>query len=222
MAKTLRRRIAPYLLALMMILGGSDVFWPLRRDLHQFDPVAVASLETRMWQAYYDRRPLALFLELAEALRTQYHFPWLRSWLGAWFGASAAFTFKDGKAREDFERALPALRNYFALIRNTNEPGFDVPRAATLELEWWIVHRQRDRHGADAIGQACAEAAALLYGLPASATLKHGRLRAAAMAIRDAREDAGGLTEADWARINVLLEQSYQALQQALTTAATR
>ena len=222
MAKSLRRRIAPYLLALTMILGGGDLFWPLHRDLRQFDPVAVAALETRMWQAYYDRKPLALFLELAEALRTQYHFPWLRSWLGAWFGASAAFSFKDGKGREDYERALPALRNYFALIRNTDEPGFDVQRAATLELEWWIAHRQRDRYGTDAIGQACAEAAALLYGLPVSATLKHGRLRAAAMAIRDAREETGGLTDADWDRINGLLKQSYQSLQQALLAAGLR
>lgn len=216
MASPARRTMALAFAALLLFYAGADIFMPLHRDLRQFDPQAVGSLETRMWRAYYDRRPALLFLELAEALRTQYHFPWLRSWLGAWFGASAAFTFKDGGDRGDYERALPALRHYFALIRDTDEPPFDVTRAARLELEWWIVHRERATYPPDALGRACADAAAHLYGVPVLATLPHGRLRAAAMAIRDGRDEAGGLTEADWASINTLLNQSYQSLRQAL------
>ncbi|EYS90468.1 hypothetical protein CF68_32090, partial [Cupriavidus sp. SK-4] len=80
----------------MLLIGyaAADLFWPWHRDLSRFDPIATGTLETRMWRSYYDRRPVSLFLELAQTLRTQYRFPWLRSYVGAYYGASAAFTFK--------------------------------------------------------------------------------------------------------------------------------
>lgn len=212
----MRRVILPILVALL-VYASVDVFWPLQRDLRQFDPIAVGKLETEMWRAYYDRQPTALFLELAEMLRTQYRFPLIRSYLGAYHAAAAAFTFKDGNQRNDYEKALPALQAYFGTIRNTGTMDFDVRRAATLELEWWIVHRERASYPPDALGRACAEAAASLYRVSAESTLEHGRLRAAAMRIRDTRADAGGLSEADWAQIESLLRQSYQSLRRAIS-----
>jgi hypothetical protein len=157
------------ILALLVVLIGyaaADLFWPLHRDLSRFDPIATGTLETKIWRSYYDRQHVALFLELAQTLRTQYHFPWLRSYVGAYYGASAAFTFKEGKERSDYEKALPALQTYFSLIRNTGNRDFDVSRTTALELEWWIVHRQRERYPPGALGSACAEAAASLYRVP--------------------------------------------------------
>lgn len=209
------------ILALLVVLIGyaaTDLFWPLHRDLSRFDPIATGTLETKIWRFYYDRQQGALFLALAQTLRTQYHFPWLRSYVGAYYGASAAFTFKEGKERSDYEKALPALQTYFSLIRNTGNRDFDVSRTAALELEWWIVHRQRERYPPGALGSACAEAAASLYGVPAASTLEHGQLRAQAMLLRDAREDAGSVTEADWATIESLLHRSYLSLGHAVAS----
>ena len=169
----MRRGILLAILAVCLVGAGVDVFWTLQRDLRRFDPVALGTLETTMWQSYYGRQRIALFSELAEMLRTQYQFPWLRSYLGAYHGAAAAFTFKEGKQRSDYQKALPALQAYFGLIRNTGNIGFDAQRAAALELEWWIVHRERDRYPSGALGQACAEAAAnvtLSEGCGAAAT----------------------------------------------------
>ncbi|MFC5519369.1 hypothetical protein [Polaromonas jejuensis] len=211
------RRVTLAILAICLVYASVDFFWPLHRDLRQFDPVALGKLETTMWQSYYGRQRVALFAELAEMLRTQYQFPLLRSYLGAYHGASAAFTFKDGKQRSDYEKALPALQAYFGLIRNTGNIDFDAQRAANLELEWWIVHRERARYPPGALGRACAEAAAAVYQVPANSTLKHGQLRAEAMVMRDTRADAGGVTEADWADIASLLRQSYQALRLAVS-----
>ena len=209
------------ILALLVVLVGyaaADLFWPLHRDLSRFDPIATGTLETKIWRSYYDRQHVALFLELAQTLRTQYHFPWLRSYVGAYYGASAAFTFKEGKERGDYEKALPALQTYFSLIRNTGNRDFDVSRTTALELEWWIVHRQRERYPPDALGSACAEAAASLYRVPAGLTLEHGQLRAQAMLLRDAREEAGSVTDADWATIESLLHRSYLSLGHAVSS----
>jgi hypothetical protein len=215
------------ILALVAVLIGyaaADVFWPLHRDFNQFDPIATGTLETKMWRSYYERQPVSLFLELAQTLRTQYSFPWLRSYVGAYYGAAAALTFKDGKERGDYDKALPSLQTYFSLIHNTGNRDFDVARTATLELEWWIVHRQHELYPPGALATACAEAAASLYMVPANLTLEHGRLRAQAMLLRDARAEAVGVTDVDWAAIESLLHQSYLSLNHAIssTDAAAR
>src|SRR5574341_2179486 len=83
-AKSLRL-VALIFLIIISGYAGIDLFWPFHRDLRQFDPAAMGRLETAMWRSYYDRKPVKLFFELAEMLRTQYHFPWLRSHLGAYY-----------------------------------------------------------------------------------------------------------------------------------------
>ena len=216
------RRRMPLVIMLIMFVayGVASVFQPLHRDLRRFDPAAVAKLETKMWRSYYDHERTQLFFELAEMLRTQSQFPLLRSYVGAYYGSWAAFVFKDGRQRTDYEKALPALQAYFGLIRNTGRVDFDARRAAALELEWWIVHRERASNDPATLGRACAEAGAFAYQVPVEATLAYGQLRAAAMLALDTRADKGRISEADWTYIEALLCRSYQALRLALVDTA--
>jgi hypothetical protein len=181
-------------------------------DLRDFDPEAVARLETDMWRSYYDRRQVLLFFQLAKALRTQYHVPLLRSNVIAFRGAKAAFVFKDGKSRTDYERALPDLVKYYGWIRRTSSTAFDVNEAARLELEWWIIHRERDKYTRQDLDRSLAELQAALYNMPAEKFADHGRLRAEAMLIRDDKWASGGVSESDWVQIHELLRQSWRAL----------
>jgi len=57
-----------------------------------------------------------------------------------------------------------------------------------------------------------------IYRVPVEKLMEHGRLRAEAMTIRDAKADEGGVTEADWARIDQLLRQSWRSLARAVTS----
>jgi hypothetical protein len=215
-SKWSRRKILLALLAVFLVYAGVDLFWPLNNDLRQFDPAALGKLETDMWHSYYDRKPLKLFFELTEMLRTQYKFSWLRSYLGAYYATRAAFVFKDGKQRSDYEKALPALNSYFAAIHRTGDIPFDVPNAAKLELEWWIVHRQRENYGKAALDTACARAAAAIYLVSPDSTFEHGRLRSDAMVIRDTQAAAGGVREEDWAQIDGLLQACYSSLRRVV------
>jgi hypothetical protein len=210
------RRILLAALGLILVYAAVDLFWPFNRDLRQFDPVALGKLETDMWRSYYDRKQVKLFFELTEVLRTQYQFPWLRSYLGAYYAAKAAFDFKDGKQRSDYEKALPTLESYFAAIRRTGNIEFDVPYAAKMELEWWIVHRQRESYGKAALDTACARAAAAIYQISPDSTLEHGRLRADAMVIRDVQAAAGGVSEENWGQIDNLLQGCYRSLKRVI------
>jgi hypothetical protein len=193
-----------------------DLSAPRRTSLRDFDPDEVARLDTAMWRSYYGRERLRLFAQLGELLRTQYRLPFLRSNLVAYRAARAAFVFKDGRGRSDYERALPDLERFYRSIREVSDEDFDPERAARLELEWWIIHRERRRHAPGDLERALADLASELYRVPASSLTEHARLRAEAMTIRDTRAEQGGLTEADWSRIDQLLRASWRSLHHAV------
>lgn len=212
------RWLALGLLLLILAWAVFDLYRPTHTDIRNFNPDEVARLETAMWRSYYSRQRLRLFGQLAELMRTQYHFTFLRSNVVAYRAAKAAFVFKDGKSRADYEKALPDLLKYYSALRETSNVPFDVERAARLELEWWIIHRQRAQHPPDDLDRALAELPAELYHVPVERLMEHARLRAEAMRIRDDKAEAGGVTEEDWQRIDELLHASWLSLYKAVNS----
>jgi hypothetical protein len=215
-------RILGLIFVALVIWVGYDLAGPRKSDIRSFDAQQVARLDNAMWRAYYDRRPLPMFNELAELLRRQFHFPLLRSYLAAAYAAKAAFVFKDGKDRGDYERALPDLIRYYQAIRKISVTPFDPVRTAQLELEWWIVHRQRAQHRGGDLERALDEAAAALYQVPEETLVDYGRARATAMDLRDARAERGKVSEQDWQQIGGLLESAWGALWQAVQPGPAR
>src|SRR5437899_2971366 len=132
-------------LVLVLVICGVlyDLYFPRTTHMREFDADEVARLETEMWRSYYEKERLRLFNQLSELLRTQYHMPLIRSNQVAYYAANAAFVFKDGKERSDYEKALPDLVKFYTAVREMSDLPFDVNRAARLELEWWIIHRER-------------------------------------------------------------------------------
>ena len=193
------------LIVALIVWVGFDLYGPRTSHLRDFDPDEVARLETAMWRSYYEKQQVRLFNQLAELLRKQYNMPLVRSNRVAYHAAKAAFIFKDGKQRSDYERALPNLVDFYRSVRDVSDTPFDVNRAARLELEWWIIHRERAKHAEEDLDRALAELQAEIYHVPVERVMDHARLRAEAMRIRDAKAEAGGVTEADWARIGDLL-----------------
>ena len=212
------KQIIPIALILVVAAAWAafDLWSPRSTSLRQFDPDNTARLETDMWRSYYDKERLRLFNELAVLLRQQYHMPLLRSYVVAFHAAKAAFVFKDGTTRSDYERALPDLIQYYTAIRRISDTPFDVPEAARLELEWWIVHRQRDLHAPGDLDSALAALAAEIYQMPADRFREHAKYRAEAMILRDQLWEQNGVTEADWQKINQLLLQSWRSLWRAV------
>jgi len=203
-------------LAALALGAVLDLYAPVRADLRNFDPRAVARLDNAMWRAYHERKPIPLFLDLAQLLRTQFHFPFLRSYRGAFHAARAALVFKRGQGRGDYEEALPDLRAYFGDIHGLSRTEFDVRHAAELELEWWIVHRERGLEDQDSLAHTVAAAAAALYRVDPATLETYGRKRAEAMAIRDYESSHGGVTDTDWAKIGGLLDDSWRVLWEAV------
>jgi hypothetical protein len=202
------RRILVCALAVLAAWIAYDLAVPARGDLRDFDPHDVARLETAMWRSYYDHHQVRLFGELTTLLQRQFHLPFWRACLGAYYAGRSAVVFQAGHARQDYERALPDLVRYYSLIRRASATPFDVERVGRLELDWWIVHRERDRRPAGDLDHALAELQSAIYSRPDAAFAEHARRRAEAMLLRD----AGG----DWSRIAELLDNSWVSLHTAV------
>jgi hypothetical protein len=175
-------------------------------DLRAFDAAELGRLDTAMWRSYYEQRPLRLFREMAELLRTQYHLPRLRAMLDAFRATRAALAFRGAKNRADYGKALPALESFYADINSIASQKFDPNEAARLELDWWIQHREKS----PGLDNALAELQAVIYHQPASTFVEYAQLRATAMTLRDLK--GGSITQEDWSRIGAMLDRSWLAL----------
>ena len=194
-----------------------DLAGPQTHDLRDFDGHEVARLETDMWRSYYDHRPAKLFGELAELLRTQYGFPFWRSVLGAFYAARSAEVFQAGHNRSEYKRALPDIVHYYTWVRRTSTEPFDVNNAASLELEWWIIHREHDKYGKEALDRSLADLQAAIYGRPVDDFAQHAVTRADAMLLRDVRAESGSPSPDDWRQIGKLLDTSWISAQKVVS-----
>ena len=200
-----RTRVAAIAVAAVVAWAAWDLYAPRSHDLRDFQPDEVGRLETAMWKSYYDRERLRLFGQLATLLRRQYGLPPLRSYVVAYHAARAAAIFQGGHERADYEKALPEVVAFYAAIRRVATEPFEVRRAARLELDWWIVHRERALHPREDLDRSLAALQAELYHLQEERLMEHARLRADAMLLRDSGD-------AHWAEIDRLLHASWRAL----------
>jgi len=209
-------RVFLIILALLLAYALFDLYGPRSSKMRSFDANEVARLETAMWKSYYSRERFKLYNQMTELLRTQYNLPFIRSNTVAYQASRAAFVFKDGHNRQEYEKALPYLVDFYSSVRKVSDVPFDVDRTARLELEWWIIHRERKSHAPGDLDRALADLPAEIYGVPAERLMEHAKLRAEAMTIRDNKAEQGGVTDADWAKIDDLLHASWQSLHKAV------
>ncbi len=203
------------LIAFLLWLGF-DLLSARNTSLREFDAREVARLETDMWRSYYDKERVKLFGELAELLRHQYRLPLVKSNFVAFQAAKAAFVFKNGHERSDYEKALPNLVKYYSAIQAVSDIKFDVEQVAKLELEWWIIHRERDKYSRADLDRSLAELPAAIYRMPVEKFQEHAKLRAEAMLIRDKKAEQDGVSAEDWKKIDDLLQASWHSLHKAV------
>lgn len=202
--------------ALLGVWVAADLALPHQSSLSRFDGHEVGRLETEMWRSYYGHRPVKLYGQLTELLRRQYHLPFWRACLGAFHAARAAVVFQRGQNRAEYEKALPDLTAYYAEIRRSSDIAFSSETAARLELEWWIVHRERAHHSPGDLDQALAALQTAIYNRPQTLFRDHARARAEAMLLRDQAAESGAVSEQQWNRIASLLDASWVSLQKAI------
>jgi len=196
-------------ISLLVLWIAIDLLYPYKTNIKKFNSADVARLDGAMWRSYYEKKKLKLFYQSAELMRKQFGVPFWRSQVMAYHAAKAAFIFKDGHDRTEYDKALPDLIKYYTQIRNISKESFDVDSAARLELEWWVIRRYRNEHPPAEWEKYLSLLAQTVYHEPAEKFVTYAHLRVEAMLLRDGREDA--ITENDWQQIDRLLNQAWKS-----------
>jgi hypothetical protein len=204
------KRLIYSILAIFLLWIISDVFYPKKVNLANFDPKETARLDCEMWRSYYEKKPLKLFLQMAELLRTQMKAPFWRSNFMAFHASKAAFIFKNGKNRFDYIKALPELEKYYYQINLLSVKPFDVKLASQNELEWWIIRRENKIHKHSEWADFQAKVASEIYQKPPLLFHEYGRIRSEAMLYRDLKGE--NISEIDWLNIRSMLENAWTTL----------
>jgi hypothetical protein len=175
------------------------------RDIRVFDPARAADREVAMWQAYYDKRHVALFRHLVVQTRDTYRCTWWTASRIAFSLGRAAATF--GNLRGGYDQVLPDLEAGYARARDWAGGAYDPAAVARAELAWWVARRVPGQDSPEQVGALIADLNALIYDVPRERVLEASVLRARAGKLRD----QGG-ARADWAEVARLLHASYRSL----------
>jgi hypothetical protein len=183
-----------------------------------FDADRLATLETRMWKAYYRRQPARLFGWLVLALREQTHVSWATTLVASLLLTRAAAGF--ARSSGDYERFAPDIARAYRRLGLPSE--VDAEEVARRELRWWVVRREIGLAAGQAAGDAITRLYAALYDVPEATVAEAGRLRGHAAEVRDRGADAdpdgpAGAGRAYWPEVARLLRDSYRSLKTAVS-----
>lgn len=138
------------------------------------------------WVTYY-RREWLRFLRAAVGLtRHVFGLPWGSTLYGSWLVLRANQQWAPFP-NNDPDGARRTMERFYRLVAGRHGESFDPARAATLEVEWWRVHRE-NQHGGRGEGELIDALAALyayVYGVPDGSVRVAAEQRALAMRYSD-------------------------------------
>ena len=188
-----------------------------------FDADRLATLETRMWKAYYRRQPARLFGWLVLGLREQARVGWPTALAASLLLTRAAARFArtpPSAAGGDYDRFAPDIGRAYRLLGLPDD--VDADEVARRELRWWVVRREIGPAAGSAAGEAITALYAAIYDVSPSDVTEAGRLRGEAAEVRDRgaaadRDGATGPGRAYWPEVARLLRASYRSLKPAVS-----
>jgi hypothetical protein len=185
--------------------------------MRNFDPRKLAHYERANYVAYYQKDWLKLLRVSIGLVKESFRLSLWQAMYAAYLVARAEIAFAPFP-ENDVPKAEAYMRRFYQFIKNVHHEDFDVERAATLEVNWWIVHRKlfgnaENRELVETLKNLYAEA----YGVEPAKVEEAASLRAKGMLYSDLWVNAGKpkdsplLTQEEEA-----LYQSYLSLKKAI------
>ena len=180
-----------------------------------FDPVALGRLETTAWASYYRREWWPALRSFVGMIDQGFGLgPW-RTLVGAWHVLRANQAWAP-VPHNDPDAARASMRRFYELVRDHSDLDLDPVKASELEVEWWRVHRLRQREGGtsrEELERALVDLYSYVYTAPPDSMQEAARWRAEAMDLSDAWVAAGcDLTDPRLSDERRALVASYAAL----------
>lgn len=186
-----------------------------------FDPERIAHLEAAGWRAYYDRNWPRVFGLMVQMNREQFRMSLPTAIAAAIDIVRASIAF--APVENDVPAATDHLQAFYDKARRSLGLPVDAHTLATLEMDYWVVHRRlanerKHAPGHDGDVEPMVESLARLHGAlftaPPEAIRRSAELRAQAAVAVD-RITGGYSTdvEDDWRQVEESLRQAYRSLQ---------
>jgi hypothetical protein len=126
-----------------------------------FDPDRVGRLECTAWVAYYRRDWLTLLRAAVGLTHHTFGLSWPATIRAAWLVLRANQLW--APAQNDPVRTRDAMERFYAAVKLKHGESYDPAVAARLEVEWWRIHREHQRHGSEPDERELIDALAALY-----------------------------------------------------------
>ena len=108
----------------------------------------MADLEYRMWVGYYQQRWTQVLAASARLAWLGFGMDWVSTRRGAWLLLRAIQLWAP-LPDNDPDGARACMRQLYALVELRYGEPADPERAAVLEVDWWRVHRERQRSSSE-------------------------------------------------------------------------
>ena len=185
--------------------------------MRNFDPVKLAHYEKENYIAYYRKDWLKLLRVSIGLVKESFGLSLWQAMYAAYLVARAEIAFAPFP-QNDFPKAEAYMRRFYRFIQNVHHEDFDVQRAATLEVNWWSVHRKlfgnaENQELVETLKNLYAEA----YGVEPEKVKEAASLRAKGMLCSDLWVNAGKPADSPLlVHEEEALYQSYAALKKVI------
>lgn len=177
-----------------------------------FDPERVAYFEAAGWRAYYDHKWLKMLYLLVKLCQEQFHIPFPMSLVAAYYTTRASIAWVP--VTHDEHKVQSYLEKFYSVARRYSGLTYDVSRVASLELQYFDVHRRLSgKPEKDEFLHTLVDLHSAIFGLPAERVLESAewRLRAANAVDRITSNTSTDI-EGDWTRLEEDLQQCYRSI----------
>src|SRR5579872_1239424 len=106
---------------------------------YRLKPARVAHFEANGWRAYYEHNWLKVLRLIVALCQEQFHIPFPQSLLAGYYTTRASIAWVP--IDHNVQDVLTYLRKFYSIAQRHSRLHFDVERVATLELQYFVVHR---------------------------------------------------------------------------------
>jgi hypothetical protein len=184
--------------------------------IFEFNPDRVAYFEAAGWRAYYDRRWLRMLRLIVGLCQEQFHIPFPRSLLAAYYTTRASLAWVP--VDHDERKVLAQLEKFYRIARSYSGLKYDPARVAVLELQYFDVHRHLTGNPEKGeFLQALIDLHSAIFDLSPEQAKESAewRLRAA-NTVDLITSNTSTDVESDWAKLEEYLRQCYRSIQREL------
>ena len=184
----------------------------------RLNPERLAYVEANGWRAYYERNWFKVMRLIVALCQEQFHIPFPMSLLAAYYTmrASAAWVPED----HDIEKVRRYLEKFYRIACRYAGLQFDVERVASLELQYFDVHRRlAGKEDKSEFIQTMTDLHCAIFGLTPQQARESAELRVKANDTVDLITSKASTNVArDWAKLEEYLRQCYTSIQRELAS----